>query len=75
MVAYCTGLSKFQTAYTTNGGDLPLERQRSIRADTYVAKRVGKFDARAFQVYGQWNTFRVENRLCSNQNHFRFSVV
>ena len=34
IVAYCTNPMKFQIAYTTNGGDLLLERESRVKADT-----------------------------------------
>ena len=52
IVAYCTNPTKFQIAYRTNGGVLLLERDSRTKTDTQVANCVGKFDVRAFQVYG-----------------------
>ena len=46
IAVYCTNLMKLQTVYTTNGGDLLLERESRIKTDTKVANYVGKFDVR-----------------------------
>ena len=73
IVAYCTNLTKFQIAYTTNGGDLLLEREsrrQTPRLQTVLASLMS--EPPRFMDCG---TVTVENRLSSSRNHFRFIIV
>lgn len=42
--------------YTTNGGDLLLEREGRIKRNVYVANCIGKTDVRAFKINGLRNS-------------------